>query len=621
MRPILNLCEGSAKPISNPLIMLKQDDLPADRINRSQTLNGIWDMQTEAYTTLTHLRHGEELFEKGELDQAEKQFQAVLRDNPENAIALNNLGVIAHSRGQCEAAIALLTRALVKDPNYLDAAANLTPILEQIPRKKLSSVGRYALPMILSRLGMGVWEESDNEFVTLSAANLDQNQLEVILGSLVQSPTQEDFKPITIIIGAITELSNGLLRTIGTWLSTTTLSRRQRDELEQLICLKGRDDELVREIAKREGYYRSGSFPAGWERYPRRVLAPVCADNPFMKEVPAGAPSKQGGMRVLIVSDFNIAGQCTALMRALNKYTNHMARCVVVQDDYLSYDRDVLITNQQGVSSPEAVEEACKLIPQADFFHFGRGLFTFPGIDWNRYLSPRNCVFQYYGSELRDNGDRVAQFHAVTQFQAITAVDLTMYRLLPASYYHIQPYMLEMDQLPQVDWNDSSTIRICHAPSSANYRKVKQTDLLLEVMNRMARERKNVEPVLIENMTNGECLKAKSRCHIHIAHLLPAFGLNAIESAAMGLVPICGVGNFSRLIYPESPVPNASAKNLYAVVKDLVDNPAKARETGLACREWARPLFDARNLVQKYWYLYDVIYNGLSVDYPDIFGH
>jgi tetratricopeptide (TPR) repeat protein len=565
------------------------------------------------------LQNGEELFEQGDLEGADKLFRMALERKPEHVDALNNLGVLAHQRGQRESALSFFTRALLADPQSSAAAENVLGVLSDVSQRDLSATGRYAFPYLLVRIGSGKWEEGDDQFLQQAAATLDHSQREKLLEGLLEHSNQSLRQPLLTLLSLMPGLTAEQIERLGKWIEENPPNRRQRDELEHLICVKGTDDDAVRQVAKRDGCYRDGFFAPGWERYPRRITAVPSNDDPFMKLVPKGAPSKQGGMRVLIVSDFNIAGQCTALMRALNKYTNHMARCIIVQDDYLSYDKDVLIRNLEGVSSSSAMAEACSLIPKADFFHFGRGIFDFPGIDWNKYVSPQNSVVQYYGSELRDNGPAVADFHAKTGLPAITAVDLTMYRLLPASYYHIQPYMLEMDELPQATWDTSGLIRLCHAPSSANYRKIKRTDLILEVMERLAREHKNVESVMIENMTNAECLAAKSRCHVHIVSLLTVFGLNAIESAAMGLVPICGVDNFSRLIYPESPVPNASAENLYSVVKDLVKDPQKAQDLGHACREWVRPLFDARNLVQKYWYLYDVIYNGLSVDYPEIF--
>ncbi len=565
------------------------------------------------------LREAEALFLGGEADQAEQLFQKVLELKPTHSEALNNLGVIAHQRGRREGAIAFFTRALQSDMENQDAALNLSELLDAVPPDGIPAIGRYAYPALLCRLTRGQWGHDDTSLLKKAAGSLNPGQLSFLLEQLMASRGSEAPLAILAVVNAMDSLNDADLLKLGDWLTGQHLIRRLRDQFEQTICIKSRDDQLVRQFAKRDGYFRSENFLPGWERYPRKIVDPALSDDPFMKHVPQGAPDKSTGMRVLIISDFNIAGQCTALMRALNKYTNHMARCIILQDDYLSYDRDLLLRNQAGEGSPAALAEARELIPKADFYHFGRGLFDFPAIDWNKYLSPENCVFQYYGSELRDNGKTVSEFHASTGFQAITAVDLTMYRLLPASYYHLQPYMLEVDQLPQADWGHAETIRICHAPSSANYKILKRSDLIMKTITDLAKSQSGVEQVLIEGVDNKTCLQMKSRCHVHVVSLIPGFGLNTIESAAMGLVPITGFDNFSRLIYPEAPIVCGTAENLYTVLAALVKDRARAQAIGESCREWARKEFNAPSLVKKYWYLYDLIYHGHSVDYPEIF--
>jgi len=57
-------------------------------------------------------------------------------------------------------------------------------------------------------------------------------------------------------------------------------------------------------------------------------------------------------MNLAIVSDFNIGGQPTALWRAINKYTDHKARCIIAQDDGFQYDKDIIL------NTLEAKEEA-----------------------------------------------------------------------------------------------------------------------------------------------------------------------------------------------------------------------------------------------------------------------
>lgn len=72
----------------------------------------------------------------GRLDEAAHAYRTVLSNDPQNATALNMLGVLCVQRGECEAGICLLQGALEVDPDFTDAYANLG--------RALLEVGRYS---------------------------------------------------------------------------------------------------------------------------------------------------------------------------------------------------------------------------------------------------------------------------------------------------------------------------------------------------------------------------------------------------------------------------------------------------------------------------------------------
>jgi tetratricopeptide (TPR) repeat protein len=438
-----------------------------------------------------------------------------------------------------------------------------------------------------------------------------------------------------------TELFRKLLaqdsQSLRTWVGLIC-SSKSRDEMKSITCeylmtIKpelenaGEVDQLLAKLnqsnpePQAEGKKSTPQPTGARERdlKPRRRVRKILPADPFMKLVPADAPAKTDGLRILLLADFNIAGQMTRIMRALNRYTNHAARCVILEDDYLSYDRDLVLVDGDGRSDEAAHEEAAELARKADFYHIGRQPFALPGIDWNLVLRQNNTLFQYFGSYLRDNADHIRRLHAGRKFVAITAMEWTMYRALPNGFYHIQPYMIEPDELPQVDWQKAGPIRICHAPSNAYYRQIKGSDSIVEVMERLAKERNDVEIDLIENVSNAECLQRKRDCHLHLVALRYGFGLNAVESAALGMVPLVQLPNFVRAAYPDTPVQHVTATTLYDKTIELLSDRRQLAELGEACRQWAQREFSARNLIRKYWYLYDFIYHGLSVDYPHPF--
>ncbi len=569
---------------------------------------------------MSTVTQGESLIAEGKLEQAADFFLHALEAKPNDPEVLNGLGIVAFKQGKPEAAVSCFGQALSLDPAFEDAAANLCALLGSVPQEQLQSNSLYAWPYLLVRASSEDWSEQDSAFLANATQSLNDTQREMLVRLFMQTHLDLHDKNIALLLEKMAAISSPLAGEIGEWLHDTPVARFHRDRIEDSICFKCDNDTLVREVAHREQMHRPDpqTLPV-FQFLPRRLNEPTTKQDPFMKLVPKGAPKKDG-MRILVIADFNIAGQLTGLMRALNKYTNHMARCVIFQDDYLAYDKDLLIADQQGNVSKADLEEAAALIKQADFFHCGRQLLDIPGIEWNRYLSPRNTVFQYYGSELRNNGPAVAKFHAQTGFTALTACDYTMYRLLPNSFYHMQPYILDMDDLPIAKMDLSGKLRVCHAPSGENYRNIKRSDLIMEVMHRLAREDRKIESVEIAGMTNGECLSLKATCHLHIVSLLFTFGLNTIESAAQGLVPITPLDNFTMLLYPDTPVVHATPSTLYDVAGRLLNDPVRMKELGQECRSWARREFDAKTIVQKYWYLYDLIYHGFSIDYPDQFG-
>lgn len=75
-----------------------------------------------------NLRKGEVLFMDGLIDEAETEFQEVLRHKPEHYEALNNLGVIRHSKGFIKQAEQLFLKALIANGEYPDAFSNLADI-------------------------------------------------------------------------------------------------------------------------------------------------------------------------------------------------------------------------------------------------------------------------------------------------------------------------------------------------------------------------------------------------------------------------------------------------------------------------------------------------------------
>jgi len=141
-------------------------------------------------------KKGEELFARGDLEGAEKIFEEILRADPGDREALNNLGVLAYHRNNPDLAAHYFHGALKADPSYEDAMVNLGNCLME--KKEFPSAIQWlekALErnpyevMLLNALGNCFIQEGDfaeAEKIYERSYRLDESQRQVgeILGLL-----------------------------------------------------------------------------------------------------------------------------------------------------------------------------------------------------------------------------------------------------------------------------------------------------------------------------------------------------------------------------------------------------------------------------------------------------
>lgn len=83
-----------------------------------------------------HAKHGETLFDKGEIEKAEKFFLSLLEINPEDYESINNLGVIHYSKGSIKKAEDCFIKAIETKNDYLDALLNLSDLYRNEKSRK-----------------------------------------------------------------------------------------------------------------------------------------------------------------------------------------------------------------------------------------------------------------------------------------------------------------------------------------------------------------------------------------------------------------------------------------------------------------------------------------------------
>jgi len=75
---------------------------------------------------------GEAQFQTGQIDDAEKTFQEIIKQNPDSFEVYNNLGVIYSAKGQIQEARSMFEKFLSYDPNNSDAKENVILLQNQL---------------------------------------------------------------------------------------------------------------------------------------------------------------------------------------------------------------------------------------------------------------------------------------------------------------------------------------------------------------------------------------------------------------------------------------------------------------------------------------------------------
>jgi hypothetical protein len=310
-------------------------------------------------------------------------------------------------------------------------------------------------------------------------------------------------------------------------------------------------------------------------------------------------------MNLAIVSDFNIAGQPTALWRAINKYTDHKARCIIAQDDSFQYDRDIILNTK------EAKEEAADWCNKAEFFHFGRAIFNWPGVDFNKLLRKDNCCIKYYGSELRSNWPQLKKYHENNGIAAITGTDWTITGHLLNSFYHLGSYFTKFGDMKEKDiplCNVDDTLRICAGSAGS---PLKGYEYLSAVVDELQKEGLDIELEFIMQVDNKRCLERKLNYNATFTSLHGGWGISGVESMYLGHTVLSCLDPWVCSLYPNAPTVLVSRDNLKTELRMLYgQGQGWWRQLGLDSREFAIRTFDTKTILKRYLYLFDLIQNG-----------
>ena len=95
-------------------------------------------------------------------------------------------------------------------------------------------------------------------------------------------------------------------------------------------------------------------------------------------------------------------------------------------------------------------------------------------------------------------------------------------------------------------------------------------------------------------------MELKSQCSLFIDQISElGYGINAVESMAMGIPTFSSLMKRFKESYPNAPIVEVSFDDLKEKLIPFIESPEMRLSVGKASREWVRQVHDAVNVIQE----------------------
>jgi hypothetical protein len=257
------------------------------------------------------------------------------------------------------------------------------------------------------------------------------------------------------------------------------------------------------------------------------------------------------------------AGVVGRFQLAAEKYGDLRIRSAhrVTYDDF-RYPTDIEWT-------PTTEPQIKQLIAKADVVHLNN---SFKAMQ--RFGMHKPMLLHHHGTLFRNNSASMlalAKYHKVAQ--AVSTPDLLRFdtdvlRWLPSAY--------DIDELQRIGRANrrepDDRIRIVHAPTQGGI--YKNTPAFLAAVEQLQQDGYPLDLVMVQGMTNAECLVEKAKADIVYDQMTFGYGCNSIEAWGLGVPVVAGADEWTlakmREMWGRLPFAEATEQTLYDVLKGLI---------------------------------------------------
>ncbi|MBD3378563.1 hypothetical protein GF406_26280 [candidate division KSB1 bacterium] len=223
----------------------------------------------------------------------------------------------------------------------------------------------------------------------------------------------------------------------------------------------------------------------------------------------------------------------------------------------------------------------------------GLGLYRNSSFVLDMHRAGKTILCCYTGSDLRTRGV-IPAIDSVSQ--ANFSVEFDHLYLHPRIEHVFFPFDATLFEIKRSSHCKEDPVIIGHAPTNWF---AKGSHMIVPVVNQLEKEY-NLKFSLIENLPHKEALRRKAECDIFIDQIGDlGYGINSLESLAMGIVTCsCLAPGFADQ-YPDHPFVEINEHNLRDQLLGLIEDTHKRNDLGEYGASWVRRVHDAENSVKK----------------------
>ena len=168
---------------------------------------------------------------------------------------------------------------------------------------------------------------------------------------------------------------------------------------------------------------------------------------------------------------------------------------------------------------------------------------------------------------------------------------------------HYWPIDATRLKAPPVTFRAGETLRVAHAPNHGHF---KGTRLLVEAIEKLAREGEKIELVSVQGVSNRKVIELFGAAHIVADQFVAGFhGYTALEAMALGRPVLCFLRSDQMMIDPATcPIINTRPEQIYDVLKQCLRGEIDLNRAGQDGRRYVERHYSLEAVAARLGQLY-----------------